>query len=83
MKQAKHGAILKLWIVGGILGFIVLCYARAGVSSAQEHPQYGGILTIALSQEPPSYDGHREETTGLTQPVSPHYSLLLKFGSSP
>lgn len=79
MKECKDGAILKIGVVGGIIGLIVLSYAWAGVSSAQEKPQYGGIFTFALSQEPPSYDGHREETVGLTHTVSPHYSLLLKF----
>jgi peptide/nickel transport system substrate-binding protein len=29
--------------------------------------------------EPPSFDGHRESTYALIHPVSPHYSLLLKF----
>lgn len=31
-----------------------------------------------MAAEPPSYDGHREETFGVTHPISPHYSLLVK-----
>jgi peptide/nickel transport system substrate-binding protein len=76
MKQSQDGATLKIGAVAGIMGLILLCCAGVGVSSAQEKPQYGGIF---VSQEPPSYDGHREETIGLTHTVSPHYSLLLKF----
>jgi peptide/nickel transport system substrate-binding protein len=32
-----------------------------------------------VSAEPPSFDGHKESTFALIHPVSPHYSLLLKF----
>ncbi len=79
MKQNQDGAALKIGAIAGIVGLILLWCAGVEVSSAQEKPQYGGIFVYALSQEPPSYDGHREETIGLTHTVSPHYSLLLKF----
>ena len=45
----------------------------------EEKPQHGGILIFAVGGEPPTYDGHRESTFGLIHPISPHYSLLLKF----
>src|SRR6266403_1634257 len=39
------------------------------------HWRYQGF---AVASEPPSYDGHREETFGLIHPVAPFYSLLLR-----
>jgi peptide/nickel transport system substrate-binding protein len=45
---------------------------------AQEKPRYGGELILAVPSEPPSYDGHREETFGLIHPIAPFYSLLLR-----
>ena len=31
-----------------------------------------------MPSEPPSYDGHREETFGLIHPIAPLYSTLLR-----
>src|SRR5918996_4297509 len=45
---------------------------------AQEQPRYGSELLFAVPSEPPSYDGHREETFGLIHPIAPFYSLLLR-----
>jgi peptide/nickel transport system substrate-binding protein len=45
---------------------------------AQDKPRSGGELIFAVPSEPPSYDGHREETFGLIHPVAPFYSLLLR-----
>jgi peptide/nickel transport system substrate-binding protein len=45
--------------------------------SAQQ-PQYGGELTFPVPSEPPSYDGHREETFGLIHPLAPFYNTLLR-----
>ncbi len=44
----------------------------------QEKPRHGGELVFAVASEPPSYDGHREETFGLIHPIAPFYSLLLR-----
>jgi peptide/nickel transport system substrate-binding protein len=46
--------------------------------SAQEKPRAGGELVFVVPSEPPSYDGHREETFGLIHPVAPHYNTLLR-----
>jgi peptide/nickel transport system substrate-binding protein len=46
---------------------------------ASEAPRRGGELVYVVSAEPPSFDGHRESTFAVIHPVSPHYSLLLKF----
>jgi ABC-type transport system substrate-binding protein len=58
--------------------------AKPGTSEAPkpataEVPRRGGELTMVVSAEPPSFDGHKETTFAVIHPVSPHYSLLLKF----
>jgi len=45
---------------------------------AQEKPRYGGELIFPVPSEPPSYDGHREETFGLIHPIAPFYNTLLR-----
>src|SRR5215207_3483086 len=44
-----------------------------------ETPRRGGELVFVVSAEPPSFDGHKETTFAMVHPVSPHYSLLLRF----
>ncbi|MBW8058485.1 MAG: ABC transporter substrate-binding protein, partial [candidate division NC10 bacterium] len=51
----------------------------APAAMAAEKPKYGGNLTFAVPKDPPSFDGHRENTFALIHPVAPHYSTLLKF----
>jgi len=69
------------WIRQGMQGAAVLALlllpicAQTGLAQAQ--PRSGGELVMAVPSEPPSYDGHREETFGLIHPVAPFYSLLL------
>jgi peptide/nickel transport system substrate-binding protein len=46
--------------------------------AAQEKPRPGGELVFAVPSEPPSYDGHQEETFGVMHPVAPHYNTLLR-----
>jgi peptide/nickel transport system substrate-binding protein len=41
-------------------------------------PHYGGELVFPVPSEPPSYDGHREETFGLIHPVAPFYNTILR-----
>ena len=38
----------------------------------------GGELIFVVPSEPPSYDGHREETFGVIHPLAPHYNTLLR-----
>ena len=57
----------------------VFFFPLAGFSSAQEKPEYGGILTYAVGSTPPTLDAHREATFAVIHPVSPHYSFLLRF----
>ncbi|MDH4093727.1 MAG: ABC transporter substrate-binding protein [Betaproteobacteria bacterium] len=49
------------------------------VMPAHVHAQkYGGELIFPVPSEPPSYDGHREETFGLIHPLAPFYNTLLR-----
>src|SRR5215467_13641414 len=63
---------------------ILTCFAIAaslaaiGPAHAQDKPRYGGELVFVGAAEPPSFDGHREETFGMLHPVGPHYNTLLR-----
>jgi peptide/nickel transport system substrate-binding protein len=50
----------------------------ASPAAAQDKPRYGGELIFAVPSEPPSYDGHREETFGVIHPLAPHYNTLMR-----
>jgi len=64
-------------ILSMLVLFIVLA---AGVLplAAQDKPRSGGELIFVVPSEPPSYDGHQEETFGVTHPIAPHYNTLLR-----
>jgi len=55
-----------------------MCLLGLGTAQAQDRPRYGGELIFLIPSEPPSYDGHREETFALIHPAAPHYSTLLR-----
>jgi peptide/nickel transport system substrate-binding protein len=59
------------------LGLCLLIVYGPG-PQAQDQPRIGGELLFAVPSEPPSYDGHREETFGLIHPIAPFYNLLLR-----
>src|SRR5919106_3869057 len=43
-----------------------------------QSPRNGGELVFPVPSEPPSYDGHREETFGLIHPIAPFYNTLIR-----
>jgi peptide/nickel transport system substrate-binding protein len=47
-----------------------------------ETPRQGGILKFAVVAETSSYDCHASQTFALLHPLSPHYSLLVKFDAT-
>jgi peptide/nickel transport system substrate-binding protein len=49
----------------------------APAASAQDTPQRGGILKVALSGDPPSLDMHQESTFKVTIPMSSVYNTLV------
>jgi peptide/nickel transport system substrate-binding protein len=61
-----------------IIMIAIVTAALAGQVTAQDKPRYGGELIFAVPSEPPSYDGHREETFGVIHPMAPHYNTLLR-----
>ena len=48
------------------------------IPSQAQQPRSGGELVFPVPSEPPSYDGHREETFGLIHPIAPFYNTLLR-----
>src|SRR5262249_38036605 len=65
------------WVAQGLRVAVILTFVLLPIL-AQGQPRTGGELVMAVPSEPPSYDGHREETFGLIHPVAPFYSLLLR-----
>jgi peptide/nickel transport system substrate-binding protein len=61
-------ARLLVLVVAGLLSLPLLA----------ESPRHGGELVFPVPSEPPSYDGHREETFGLIHPIAPFYNTLLR-----
>src|SRR5437879_11972383 len=47
-------------------------------AAAQERPRSGGELVFVVAAEPPSFDGHREETFAMLHPIAPHYNTLMR-----
>src|SRR5262245_488695 len=67
--------------VARLVALVVATAVTASVSFAQqaESPRNGGELIFPVPSEPPSYDGHREETFGLIHPIAPFYNTLLRI----
>ena len=57
---------------------LVATLAMTGMPVGAQQPRPGGELIFPVPSEPPSYDGHREETFGLIHPFAPFYSTLLR-----
>lgn len=55
-------------------------FAATGLSSAADAqtPKKGGVLKFVVSDEPPSFDGHRETTFAIVHPIAPFYSVLIR-----
>ena len=61
-----------------LVAALLLTLTGAGSASGGEQPRPGGELVFVVPAEPPSYDGHREETFALIHPTAPHYNTLLR-----
>ena len=46
---------------------------------AAAQPKYGGTLTWATTDDPPSFDLSRESTTAMQAPTAPNYDYLVMF----
>jgi len=66
----------SLWILSCFA--IIATLGPAVRASAQDKPRSGGELVFVVAAEPPGFDGHREETFAMLNPVGPHYNTLLR-----
>ena len=57
---------------------LVIALGLAAPAAAQDKPRSGGELIFVVAAEPPSFDGHREETFAMLHPLAPQYSTLLR-----
>jgi peptide/nickel transport system substrate-binding protein len=70
-----HGKVTGLML--SVMMFVGLRAAPPAL--AEEKPQYGGILNVALAADPPSLDMHQEQTFAVAQPLGPIYNNLIVF----
>jgi len=65
----------------GLILSVVLVLGLWAVPAAlaEEKPQKGGVLRVALAGDPPSLDMHQESTFLVTIPFSTVYNTLLTF----
>ncbi|MBI3028722.1 MAG: ABC transporter substrate-binding protein [Candidatus Rokubacteria bacterium] len=68
----------RVILLACLLVSVVLAPALTPAALAQEKPRSGGELIFPVPSEPPSYDGHREETFGWIHPWAPFYNTLLR-----
>src|SRR6185295_4625129 len=68
----------RMTVVVQLLVLLLIVLAPRGAAFAQETPRYGGELVFVVPAEPPSFDGHREETFAMLHPVAPSYNTLLR-----
>ena len=62
-----------------VLALVSGALLAMGFPAYAQQPRSGGELVFPVPSEPPSYDGHREETFGLIHPVAPFYNTLLRI----
>lgn len=46
---------------------------------ATDQPRYGGILTVSVGADPPSFDVHQETTIAALEPLAPAYDGLVQY----
>ena len=62
---------------------LAVCAAAAGItfgisSAVAETPKRGGVLNYIVPADAPGFDGHRESTFAMLQPIRPYYSVLIR-----
>jgi peptide/nickel transport system substrate-binding protein len=65
-------------VIVRIVVLVALALIPWCVATAQETPRLGGELVFVVPAEPPSFDGHREETFAMLHPLAPSYNTLLR-----
>src|SRR5688572_18777679 len=61
-----------------LVAFAAAAVLATPFAAQAQTPKNGGELVFPVPSEPPSYDGHREETFGLIHPIAPFYNTLLR-----
>ena len=65
--------------VGSLLALFLSCVlALVAPAAAQDKPRSGGELLFVVAAEPPSFDGHQEETFAMLHPGAPQYNTLMR-----
>ncbi len=67
----------KRWQLFIAVLLLVLWILSAG--AADEKPEYGGVLRVAIAGDPPSLDMHQETTFKVMIPMGNCYNTLVKF----
>ena len=65
-------------VVVRIVVLVMIALTPWCAATAQETPRHGGELVFVVPAEPPSFDGHREETFAMLHPLAPSYNTLLR-----
>src|SRR4030095_15390711 len=76
LAKTLEGQLMRRYVT--IVVIAIVAALVASPAAAQDKPRYGGELIFAVPSEPPSYDGHREETFGVIHPLAPHYNTLMR-----
>jgi peptide/nickel transport system substrate-binding protein len=81
LASAKGGVGMKALKVSVVLLSVItlIGLGAASIALAQEKPQRGGHLRVALAGDPPSLDMHQESTFMVAIPMSPAYNTLIMF----
>jgi peptide/nickel transport system substrate-binding protein len=67
-----------MWHIRKLLALVAIASLAVPMAVQAQQPRSGGELVFPVPSEPPSYDGHREETFGLIHPIAPFYNTLLR-----
>jgi len=67
-----------MWQFRKWVAFVAIAGLAIPATVNAQQPRSGGELVFPVPSEPPSYDGHREETFGLIHPIAPFYNTLLR-----
>jgi peptide/nickel transport system substrate-binding protein len=73
MKRGLKTSVVFLSVVMLLAAWVVSSMA------ADEKPQYGGIMRVAIQGDPPSLDMHQETTFLVMIPMGNVYNTLIKF----
>ncbi len=76
-----HGSTNRFWRYAVVfsLAWVMIMGGFSSAFAADEKPQYGGIMKVAIAGDPPSLDMHQETTFKVKIPMSNCYNTLISF----